>query len=497
MIRVILIILVFLLATAQALTAATAKLLKSHSPASALSHDYSVTLNVNDLEMFVSNLGAFAYDALWYYGKADGLYYPRGTTKTCVYAAGIWVGAKVSGQIRVAVSDYATEFSPGPMASGTFQSDRETFRVYKIRKGDDGQTNPDWRDWPVSQGAPVDTQCKPQLLGDQMTWSVCNDANSLSHTNNAGGTQPLGVEIQQSAFAFATGGAIGKTIFVKFRIINNGGQVLDSTFVSIWVDPDIGDASDDLVGCDTLLSLGYCYNSGEDAVYGIAPPAVGLALLQGPMVLGSSTDTGIVSGVKYPGYRNLPLSSFNRYLNGFDPMNPGETYNCMRGLNKDGTPMVNPVTHQVTRFATSGDPVTGIGWLDPTAADKRMMMDVGPFRMLPGDTQEVVAAILIGQGTDAYSSVQALRQNQSAACEAYRMNFGVTGQVIHGDLDGDGSMSLTDVVLLVNYIFANGPAPVLGKSADVNCDDAINIADAVVLINYIFLGRPAPCAQGN
>src|SRR5439155_805596 len=125
----------------------------------------------------------------------------------------------------------------------------------------------------------------------------------------AGGTKPLGLEIQQSTFAFARGGALGNIIFIKFRMINKGANNLDSTYVSIWADPDLGDASDDLVGCDTTLSLGYCYNeTNNDAVYGGACPAVGFDFFRGPIV---QVSPGV--------YDTLGMTSFNKYINGEDP----------------------------------------------------------------------------------------------------------------------------------------------------------------------------------
>ncbi|MCC6963938.1 MAG: SBBP repeat-containing protein [candidate division Zixibacteria bacterium] len=63
-----------------------------------------------------------------------------------------------------------------------------------------------------------------------------------------------------------------------------------------------------------------------------------------------------------------------------------------------------------------------------------------------------------------------------------------------GDADGSGSVTVSDVVYLINYIFAGGPAPNPLLSGDVDCTGAVSISDAVYLINYIFAGGPAPCA---
>jgi hypothetical protein len=63
---------------------------------------------------------------------------------------------------------------------------------------------------------------------------------------------------------------------------------------------------------------------------------------------------------------------------------------------------------------------------------------------------------------------------------------------ICGDCNEDGSVNVSDVVYLINYLFGGGPEPIPYESGNVNCDSVIDIADAVYLINYIFVGGPAP-----
>jgi len=138
-------------------------------------------------------------------------------------------------------------------------------------------------------------------------WSVYNDADPARHTSVAGSTQPLGIEVQQTTFAFYHPGPIANIIFVRYKLINKGGNTLDSMFVSAWSDPDLGGALDDLVGCDTTLSLGYAYNStNNDEVYSSRPPAVGLQFLQGPVI-----PTG-TPGV----FETLGMTSFHKYIGG-------------------------------------------------------------------------------------------------------------------------------------------------------------------------------------
>jgi len=373
--------------------------------------DNNDRMDVNNLDMVVTNHGSLAYDLVT--GNA-GLIYPRGTLKTAVFAAGLWVGAKVGGETRVAVGEYSQEYTPGPMAGGTFQSDQPGFHNFRIERGQ-SLSGTDLTDY-IAQGGPLDSTGAPQLLGDATIWSVFNDADPGVHTNDAGSTLPLGIEVQQSVFAYNRSGALGNIIFVKWRFINKGADTLDSTYVSVWSDPDLGDATDDLVGCDTTLSLGYCYNAtNADGIYGSTPPAVGYDFFKGPTV----------GGVP------LGMTSFNKYVNGTDPSSQVETYNYMSGLNKDGTPIhvLNDTTLAITNFQVSGlDPSaasTATNWIDSNPGDRRLQLSAGPFTMAPGDTQEVVTAIIIGQGTDRISSINDMKNKDSAAQTVFDLNFDI------------------------------------------------------------------------
>ncbi len=64
---------------------------------------------------------------------------------------------------------------------------------------------------------------------------------------------------------------------------------------------------------------------------------------------------------------------------------------------------------------------------------------------------------------------------------------------IEGDCNGDGELSVSDVVYLINYLFKGGPTPKFMSAADANCDGKITVSDVVYLINYLFKGGPQPC----
>jgi hypothetical protein len=58
---------------------------------------------------------------------------------------------------------------------------------------------------------------------------------------------------------------------------------------------------------------------------------------------------------------------------------------------------------------------------------------------------------------------------------------------MHGDINGDGSVTIADVTALVNIILGKSPAPASGV-ADVNTDGSVTIADVTALVNKI-LGK--------
>jgi hypothetical protein len=67
-----------------------------------------------------------------------------------------------------------------------------------------------------------------------------------------------------------------------------------------------------------------------------------------------------------------------------------------------------------------------------------------------------------------------------------------TGSYLPGDADASGAVDVDDAVYLINYIFAEGPAPVPMNSGDSDASCEINIDDVVYVVIYVFSGGPAP-----
>ena len=98
--------------------------------------------------MFVTNHGNWGRDLSDYFGYDFGTFFPylgnpqmiidglSGATRSPYYAGGLWIGGidSASSEIRVALSEYSSEYVPGPMDNGTYMADRSEFKVYKLFK---------------------------------------------------------------------------------------------------------------------------------------------------------------------------------------------------------------------------------------------------------------------------------------------------------------------------------------------------------------------------
>lgn len=359
----------------------------------------------------------------------SGMEWPKGTFKTIDYQSGIWIAGKVGSEVRTAAAEYSSEFVPGKIIAGVADdSEDPRYKWYKITRADLSNPGSDYLNWPVADGAPVDSLGNPLLMGDITMWCVYNDMDAAAHANIFS-SAPIGVEVQMTVWGYDRPDAFGDMMFVKALLINKGSNTVDSTFIALWDDPDLGDAGDDLVGCDTTLSLGYCWNGdNNDVTYGSPPPAIGRDFFQGP-ITPSPGDTALVSGRKIPDFKNLPMYSFAYYTNGAtypqdDPESAQEAFNYMTGSFRDGSPFINPLTSQPTRFVFPADPETEpSGWLDSSPGDRRFLMSSGPFTFAPGDTQEIVFGVLIATGADNRGSVSVLKQIDMMAQTAYDINF--------------------------------------------------------------------------
>lgn len=260
-------------------------------------------LDINELEALVFNDGEFAGVAPENTG--GGLFYPKGQRdKALIYSSGLQVLGKMAGELRSAAVQYATEFQPGViLPDGTAADPTDTqYRVYKYNKGE-----------AVDQAA-IDQGCPQEVLGDQMLFSVFND---LGSHKNVYTLPPIGLEVQQTVWAYNRTDALGKTLFIRYRLINKNsdGKTLDSAYVAMWSDTDVGDGKDDYTGCDPTLGIAYAYNStNNDQKYGAGAPAMACDFLQGPIVDAPGETAVLSDGTALANKKILGMTSYAFHL---------------------------------------------------------------------------------------------------------------------------------------------------------------------------------------
>ncbi len=237
---------------------------------------------------------------------------------------------------------------------------------------------------------------------------------------------PLDARSKSTTWGLDRIGTEGNCVYVEYRIFNRSDNTYEDFYVALWADPDLGTAGDDLVGCDTLDQLFFCYNGdNDDAQYGVGPPAIGFKYLIGPLVPSPGNQADLY-GVTLQDYKDIGLTGFNKYINGTDPDNFSETYDFMTGLTKSGDPY--EYDGDVLLYVHSGDPVTGLGDLDSAPADRRMMGISGPFDFHPGDSVIMLVRMAVGQGSDNISSITVLRNLINAPFELQTDIAGETPQ---------------------------------------------------------------------
>ena len=358
--------------------------------------------------------------------------------------------------------------------------------IYKLTVNDI-QFGPSWQDWSdaVDLGAdfydgnndgiynPVDLngnnqwdpdEDKPDLILDETYWCIFNDG--LPANQRRWQAEPQGIEIRQTIFAEASTGATGNVVFVRYRIKNTGtlADTLKDVYFSMWADADIGDAFDDVYGCDTIQQGSYFYNNTPDQVYGNQVPSFMMDMLTGPYsyvpgvsftdvngnnIFENGIDIPLDTAVNYlgpigirvyPGAKNIELSSMICYFSGSagysDPNNINQVRNYMIGLNIFGV-LLDPCTWLYGEvrggvqcsevnpyFWLSGDPVSNVGWICNQNTDVRGVGSAGPFNLVKNQEVEIFIGYEIDKGTTPLGGITAVRAVSDAVQIFYENNFG-------------------------------------------------------------------------
>ena len=446
-------------------------------------------IHVNNLNIPINNSGVIAEVDPSDGGTPNGYF----GNHEFLFSGGFYLSGKRNGTVwanAVASASLEKDYLPGPVALN--QDPRA--QIYVLDNINDVPFGQSWQDWKdaVALGAdfydgdgdgeydPVDIngngkwdpdEDAPDILGDLTTWCVYNDALPSSQRYWTTSV-PQGIEVRQTVFAFASSGAIGNLLFVRYRIKYVGREAgdpetLDDVYFGVWADPDIGELygfNHNFVGCDTTRNAGYTYlKNPSPGDWGSQPPCYLIDFFSGPAAYipgvtfvdangngdydpgETALDTaysirGRILGVQaLPGARNQPLSSFIEYINGDavlrDPQNITEARNLMLGNSVTGETVDPcdwaygevlggvPCADVDPKFWYSGNPISNVGWINTSEGDVRQMSNTGPFTLKKNEEKEIVVAYIVGQGGNPLASVTTAKSIDDGAQFIFDNNF--------------------------------------------------------------------------
>jgi hypothetical protein len=341
-------------------------------------------------------------------------------------------------------------------AHGNTQMNQAYYLAPFVDYDENGSYNPENGDYPF-------------VCGDDNLYFIINDKGG-PHTESDG--QPIGVEIHVMLYEIASNdAALNNTVFVKYKIINRGAEPLNSAYLGVWTDLDIGNGSDDLIGCDVGRSAFYAYNgdandqpSSSSLGYGLMTPSQSVQILAGATMDSDNLDNAMPSAIiGYDSYgpyafgfndgivdnERKGMNSFVYYKIGANPINgdpntPSDFLGYLRSVWKDGSDIYYGGTGVIGTagvtdvpsaylFPGSSDPyfigTNGVEmepWTESTAGnvpgDRRGLASCGPFTLEPGACHTLDLAFTYAEETGSGMSELEWLQHEMDLVKVYFNN---------------------------------------------------------------------------
>jgi hypothetical protein len=395
----------------------------------------------NNICTYFNNFGVFNQN--FSTTNTPGLEWHCNNAETYVFTSGLSALVYIKGEFGMFSCSYKGELAPGYINDSVFITNSD-FKIYKVSPHDSPWQNPDYANWykMIPFGAPyedVNNNCifetgidKPGVPGSEQTIFICMtdldiDNHNIGEGFGGGIVNPLlFAEVRLTSWGYNI--SLPDIQYFRYEIINKGKYSWDSTYFSIYCDPDImlnQSISGDFIGCDTSRNLGFAYSANTSHVYG----AYGMRILRGP-VNRTTGDTLYMTSFTH----NRMLGSQCENISG----NPFFAYNNAKGYKPDRTPYMNPVfTPPVrTKYIFSGDPELNTGWTpnkgyifncggndtgaflpSVPGADRISLLNTGAdnLRIFPNDTQRIYFAQLIAKGNSNPNSVTQVKRTADIA----------------------------------------------------------------------------------
>lgn len=454
-----------------------------------------------------------------------GFEVPKGSGRNTIFASNAWVAGKNNNTVYANVEtfgNFATSTSvsnlSGPISTNypTFEFSLKWDRVWKVTNADLQYHISNWffpgyqppqvfLDWPA-HGDTTNGQAfylapfidknndgiynpydgdYPKFKGQQAIYFIRNDSRVQRNQ------YPMRSEIHGIAYAYdcPSDSAINHTVFLDVTIYNRSNKTYDSTYVGLFADFDIGNFSDDYVGCDVDRSTFYGYNgdpfdenNGPAIGYGAYIPYQGVTFLKGAKQDDDGVDnafgiasyetingTGFGDGISDNEYWGMEHFTYYNQLAQFpgdgDPTNDIQHYYYLTGKWRDGISFTYggnghppysggtvpakylfPDVSDTYSYGTGGvaqapwGEYNAFGSTGNTPADRRGMGSTGPFTLAPQQSIELTVAYVFGRDYSTQGNVAGLTVMQERV-DSIRSYFAdgfksVCGGLINGINDG-------------------------------------------------------------
>ena len=291
-----------------------------------------------------------------------------------------------------------------------------------------------------------------ELIFDTLSGNRKSDQDGFAIYTDEKAEIPIGIRVVQRSYVYSDTANDDYVIF-EFTVHNRTGSTISGLRAGFFTDWDFPwlSGQSDRAHIDTLREMGFMHQSNNTLYRGIV-----------------ITDT-------------LGLKSFRAIENGaavigiYDGFTDIEKWQCMSG-----------------------------GFVDTsntTDADGSMLAATGPWDIPAGDSIKTSLAIA---GATTLANLRIIAQR---AIDKYRTVLMCVG--FPGDVNGSNTITLGDVVHLLNYLFDRDNPPCLGTDpgncwelqpfcrGDVNASATLTLGDVISLLNYLFDRDNPPCLGVN
>lgn len=332
--------------------------------------------------------------------------FPRGSKQYYIFASGLWIGAKVreingadtTYDERVAATAYYSEMGA---LSDLYQTNQfipddfegaGDFRYKQKEAVEKADYQLLWNYADTSINAKrralgytdllIDSE-SGDYLSNEDTYCVWgdylpeDDASTIFF--DAYDTKPLGIRVEQRTYSWNA----DDFIYLNYRITNMNDFPLHDVYFGYFMDNDIGDAFDDLIGYDEDLNLGYSYDSDlKETGWQTLAGYMGSVFLETPV-----DSNG----------QEIGLTGFQTWVNG----------SAEGDVDNSATDDLKYEQLQKKAFEIFSVP-----------QDVRQLTSSGPYIVMqPGETVEITIAVVAG------GSLDELRKNTAQAYERYDLAY--------------------------------------------------------------------------